>query len=519
MKNKRLLYLKKAACCAENGRSMVEMLGVLAVIGVLSIGGIWGYTYAMNYYQADNIASEINLMRNDAKVKIGQGEKRLVMGSNHESENAASLSGGKGLLRFNRYPVEYDCLSGDIKIDDCREADGYHFTLSDVSDGVCKTLATLLNGMSEKRVVKVNDEAFEQGEQCSQEYNTVAVIFDADPDLKGFNDDDFTPCDVDGDCDNGYCEEGKCFIECEHNKDCGTDGTDGYCQKGLCVECLDNGNCGEYVCNKATFTCEPCQNSDQCAAGESCLNGACGHFCSDNSDCSTVTPVCDPSTGVCAACHDDGECGEAGYGHCTADGRCAVCDDNIPYFDGNQCSACPDKYFWDKSKKECVTYECRENKDCDEKGSGYYCYMKEGYQCTQEFENNPSSKYFSGTCISAQGHVRGKTGQFTMSVFGAFDTFWSSERFCAALGKRMVSLEDIECVSEQFCLAEPMNKIKNSWSGVGFWMKPKVDSCYSSNLDYDFNYKEYEGEGEVPYIPHDVKHQMHEPDVSVCVDV
>ncbi len=27
----------------ENGRSMVEMLGVLAVMGVLSIGGVAGY--------------------------------------------------------------------------------------------------------------------------------------------------------------------------------------------------------------------------------------------------------------------------------------------------------------------------------------------------------------------------------------------------------------------------------------------------------------------------------------------
>ena len=31
----------------EFGRSMVEMLGVLAIIGVLSVGGIAGYRYAM----------------------------------------------------------------------------------------------------------------------------------------------------------------------------------------------------------------------------------------------------------------------------------------------------------------------------------------------------------------------------------------------------------------------------------------------------------------------------------------
>ena len=40
---------------AESGRSMVEMLGVLAIIGVLSIGGIAGYTLAMNRYRANEI--------------------------------------------------------------------------------------------------------------------------------------------------------------------------------------------------------------------------------------------------------------------------------------------------------------------------------------------------------------------------------------------------------------------------------------------------------------------------------
>ena len=35
---------------SQSGRSMVEMLGVLAIIGVLSIGGVAGYRYAMDQY-------------------------------------------------------------------------------------------------------------------------------------------------------------------------------------------------------------------------------------------------------------------------------------------------------------------------------------------------------------------------------------------------------------------------------------------------------------------------------------
>ena len=39
----------------ESGRSMIEMLGVLAIIGVLSIGGLAGYTMAMNRHRANTI--------------------------------------------------------------------------------------------------------------------------------------------------------------------------------------------------------------------------------------------------------------------------------------------------------------------------------------------------------------------------------------------------------------------------------------------------------------------------------
>lgn len=45
----------------ECGRSMVEMLGVLAVVGVLSIGGIMGYNFAVNKHRANTIMSELNL--------------------------------------------------------------------------------------------------------------------------------------------------------------------------------------------------------------------------------------------------------------------------------------------------------------------------------------------------------------------------------------------------------------------------------------------------------------------------
>ena len=58
----------------ESGRSMVEMLGVLAIIGVLSIGGIAGYTLAMNRYRANevlNAASSVAITAMSANGGVG----------------------------------------------------------------------------------------------------------------------------------------------------------------------------------------------------------------------------------------------------------------------------------------------------------------------------------------------------------------------------------------------------------------------------------------------------------------
>lgn len=44
----------------EQGRTLLEMLSVLAIIGVLTLGGIVGYQLAMTYYRANETVDEIN---------------------------------------------------------------------------------------------------------------------------------------------------------------------------------------------------------------------------------------------------------------------------------------------------------------------------------------------------------------------------------------------------------------------------------------------------------------------------
>ena len=53
--------MEKTKINTDSGRSMVEMLGTLAIIGVLSIGGIAGYSYGMDKYRANTIINDVML--------------------------------------------------------------------------------------------------------------------------------------------------------------------------------------------------------------------------------------------------------------------------------------------------------------------------------------------------------------------------------------------------------------------------------------------------------------------------
>lgn len=57
---------------SQSGRSMVEMLGVLAIIGVLSVGGIAGYRQAMLQKNLNDIAQGVSLALIEAERDLEQ---------------------------------------------------------------------------------------------------------------------------------------------------------------------------------------------------------------------------------------------------------------------------------------------------------------------------------------------------------------------------------------------------------------------------------------------------------------
>ena len=102
---------------SQSGRSIIEMLGVLAIIGVLSIGGIAGYSKAMEKWKINKTIEEYsalmtglieykdNFIKNSEKEKqIGLGEfifaAHLVPESWGLSNNIITDTNGNGMTAY-----------------------------------------------------------------------------------------------------------------------------------------------------------------------------------------------------------------------------------------------------------------------------------------------------------------------------------------------------------------------------------------------------------------------------------
>ena len=86
----------------ESGRSMVEMLGVLAIIGVLSVGGIVGYTTAMNKHRANQILNGASVRAIVVSTQIQRGSAAPTLGEFTDADNAVGGATFTGLATWNK---------------------------------------------------------------------------------------------------------------------------------------------------------------------------------------------------------------------------------------------------------------------------------------------------------------------------------------------------------------------------------------------------------------------------------
>jgi len=96
----------KCGSTTQRGRSMIEMLGVLAIIGVLSVGGIAGYSKAMHKYRVNKAIEQITLIAGNIRAFFGPQKNYLGVGCNGRTCNATNgCKGSDGGVNSNGYPT------------------------------------------------------------------------------------------------------------------------------------------------------------------------------------------------------------------------------------------------------------------------------------------------------------------------------------------------------------------------------------------------------------------------------
>ena len=226
----------------ESGRSMVEMLGTLAIIGVLSVGSIAGYRYAMDNYYTNEILA-------------GASQRAVLV--------AAQITAGRepSLKEFDKIETAGAVFSDDVA-NDIENAFG--IKVSGVKGSVCENL---IKATEETDVYIANDDATLSEVTCQDEGNEFLFVYSHDMG------------DVDTSCFGVECPDG---LTCFHGQ-C-------KCSNGLL-------KCGTQCCAEGTY-CTGTSGSNTCAVptGE----------CSRNSDCDedeyckfSGSSCKNPGTGTC----------------------------------------------------------------------------------------------------------------------------------------------------------------------------------------------------------------------------
>ena len=141
---------------SQSGRSMVEMLGVLAIIGVLSVGGISGYTISMRKHRANGV---IDTVSKYGLVAYAECQRKLLSGEIHISGAVCGVDrvmsfadAGVGSLPSGVTKIEVDYVYLDSQV-------GYDHadiktTFSDSK--LCQATASTIGSTCVNNMVMVN---------------------------------------------------------------------------------------------------------------------------------------------------------------------------------------------------------------------------------------------------------------------------------------------------------------------------------------------------------------------------
>ena len=153
--------------CKNNqvGRSMVEMLGVLAIIGVLSVGGIAAYSKAMEKYNFNKLRDQFFQIVHNITTAASSGHNVTQLANNNVIDTLNILPQEMGKAADCRHALGGGCLlTGG--------GDGTIFTVrfKDLETKPCAELATLdLTSYNVKVVINATNNYTVDSSTCTTE--------------------------------------------------------------------------------------------------------------------------------------------------------------------------------------------------------------------------------------------------------------------------------------------------------------------------------------------------------------
>ncbi len=456
----------------SSGRSMLEMLGVLAIIGVLSIGALSAYTAAMNKHRANRILHDVSLAFAEIQTKEEVPEGLLDVGftpdsgltinafRNNDGYDFVQIEGVlsnvcENLLQYKNsgnIGLIYSA-DGTTELTTCGNNQTMIFGLSDTAGSAGTVTPPVTNPC--EGITAANDCSIAQNE-----YNANNCLIKTKITCTGA-----TPV-----CNNetGACRE--CTLTCQDNFqpnaacsgcECALSaeictGDTPYLSNRLCacVACLDDSDC-----LIKGGSCESCYFPKRCSPQGQCNNatGQCPIGYARISEESETCVSCSMAQTPCALCVNDLECGEKG----TCENGICQCESENNESLGHCCS---EGKKWSYEEKKCVA-SCASNANCSELGDNYFCRLESLYL----FSSNSEPDF--GLCTPVQTSFSGVVNGTNFSVSKDSMSWWAAQNFCQALGQTPVNSSFLGCYGSSYCATETIIQITDAIKRQDLWLE------------------------------------------------
>ena len=176
----------------QNGRSMVEMLGVLAIIGVLSVGGISGYSKAMAKFKLTKAQDQISMLLMNIRTAFATSPN--YSGLNNDAAIDYNIAPGDMVPDVNGTAINH-AFGGAVTVK-AEDPNSQYFSiqLDGLGNEACQALAS--SDWGTDGLVSLN------GKTTSNPGTTLTTLGSATPAAN-------LPITMFQAKDKGYCEKGK----------------------------------------------------------------------------------------------------------------------------------------------------------------------------------------------------------------------------------------------------------------------------------------------------------------------